>query len=167
MKLTKYYDPYEGDVEPPFHRVQISLHKTRGSDLYRRHDHTLDYVDSIKLNSALKSATGTKVARGYKVSIIKNNLKGTKHVANRQVLNNAGSTYIDLLHIHNAGAGWKRVNSDTRIRGSKAEWIQQWQEYLHERQQAGDKAINVTARRKYDNKTSFAIVWANPGKNLT
>jgi len=62
LKLVKY----KLSIDSSFYRVKIFLYKPRSrsdSDVYREYDYTLNYTDSIKINTTVISAN--KVARGY------------------------------------------------------------------------------------------------------
>lgn len=90
--------------------VTLSLNKRKswGKDyVCYEHNHTLEYPDTIKVNSKIKNTVATEVAKGYRPSDISRNIKGVKWTANKEALKNAGGTHLDLKGIHNAGASEK------------------------------------------------------------
>ena len=94
--------------------------KSRGKEeVCYTHNHTLEYLNIIKVNSKLKNSVGTEVAKGYRPSDINRNIKEVKWAANKAVLGDAGGAHLDLKGIHNASASWKLNNLDHRIVGAR------------------------------------------------
>ena len=98
----------EFDAEIKLQKVTISDKKSPCSS----HNHTFDYSDCIKLNSAIRSAAGQEVAKGYTSAVVNRNLLGVKWVGNRDALKDLGGTYLDLKAVHNAGGDFKKANLD-------------------------------------------------------
>lgn len=44
----------------------------------RQHNHTLEFLDDVKINSAIKSAAGQEVAKGYAPAVVNKNIQGIK-----------------------------------------------------------------------------------------
>lgn len=126
MKITpccemKMVMAKEFDTKIELQKVTISLHTDRKSPC-SSHNHTFDYSDSIKLNSAVWLTAGQEVAKGYTPAVVNRNLQGVKWAGNRDALKEAGGTYLDLKAVHNAGGDFKKTNPDIRMKGSKEEW---------------------------------------------
>lgn len=67
------------------------------------HNHDLDYVDSIKRNSAVRSIAAAEVSKGYKPCDVARNLRESSRADNLQALRAAGGAYMCLKDVHNAG----------------------------------------------------------------
>lgn len=67
------------------------------------HNHDLDYVDSVKRNSAVRNIAAAEVSKGYKPCDVARNLRESTRVDNLQALRAAGGAYICLKDVHNAG----------------------------------------------------------------
>lgn len=90
--------------------------KSRGTNFVcYEHNHTLGYLDTIKVNSKVKNTVATEVAKGFRPSDISRNIKGEKWAANKKTLEDAGGVHLDLKKIHNVGASWKHQNPDIYI----------------------------------------------------
>ena len=59
--------------------VILSLHLSKKSDVDQsQHNHTLEFLDDVKINSAIKLAAGQEVARGYAPAVVNKNMQGIK-----------------------------------------------------------------------------------------
>ncbi|KAK2766902.1 hypothetical protein FQN54_006217 [Arachnomyces sp. PD_36] len=67
------------------------------------HNHDLDYVDSIKRNSAVRNIAAAEVSKGYKPCDVARNLRESTRADNLRALKDAGGSYICLKDVHNAG----------------------------------------------------------------
>ena len=106
--------------------VTLSCNETsRGRDVCYEHNHTLEYLDTIKVNLKVKNTVAIEVAKGYRPSDINRNIKGIKWAANKEALRDGGGAHLYLKKIHNAGATWKRQNSDMRIARAIIKWEEQ------------------------------------------
>ena len=77
--------------------------KSRGKDFVcYEHNHTLGYLDTIKVNSKLKNTVAKEVAKGYCPSDISRNIKGVKWAANKEALEDAGGVLLkqNALLVH-------------------------------------------------------------------
>ncbi|MCJ1345134.1 hypothetical protein MMC31_003339 [Peltigera leucophlebia] len=138
--------------------------KSRGKDfVYYEHNHTLEYLDTIKVNSKVKNTVATEVAKGYRPSDISKNIKGVKWAADKKALEDAGGAHLDLKKIHNAGASWKHQNPDVRIIGARIQWEEQLEESLAMlRALPEESAVKyeiMTVKRKTDGLISHGIVF--------
>lgn len=113
----------EFDVEIKLQKVTISLHIDKKSSC-SLHNHTFDYSNSIKLNSAIWLAAGQEVAKSYTSAAVNRNLnlQRVKWAGNCDALKDAGGTYLDLKEVHNAGGDFKKANPNIRMKGAKEEW---------------------------------------------
>ena len=130
MKLNMYklFDEKNQLVSVQLVRNEL---KSRGKEeICYTHNHTLEYLDIIKINSKVKNTVGTEVAKGYRPSDINRNIQGVKWAANKTALGDAGGAHLDLKGIHNAGASWKLDNLDHRIAGARIKWERQLAECL-------------------------------------
>ncbi len=66
-------------------KVTLSLHKDKKSGCFI-HNHSFDFIDSIKLNSAVRPTPGQEVAKGYASAAVNRNLQGVKWAGNRDAL---------------------------------------------------------------------------------
>ena len=151
--------------------VTLSMHEDKKNPC-SEHNHTFEYVDIIKLNSAIKSSAGDEVAKGYAPAIVHRNLKGVKWSANLTALKEAGGQYLDLKKVHNAGIAWKRSNPDVRMKTGRLVWEEQWAECLKSLEGGGDGGSkgevlvdNITAVRQKDKAISHGTVFARPGES--
>lgn len=106
MVMTK-----EFDAEIKLLKITIFLHTDKKS-LCTSYNHTFNYSDFIKLNSAIWSAEGQKVAKGYTPTVVNRNLQGIKWAGNRDALKDAGEIYLDLKIVYNTCGDFKKANPD-------------------------------------------------------
>ena len=66
-------------------KVTLSLHKDKKSGCFI-HNHSLDYIDSIRLNREVQSTAGQEVAKGYAPAAVNRNLQGVKWAGYRDAL---------------------------------------------------------------------------------
>ncbi|MCJ1344194.1 hypothetical protein MMC31_002397, partial [Peltigera leucophlebia] len=151
----------EFDAEIKLQKVTISLHTDKKSPC-SSHNHTFDYSDSIKLNSAVRSAAGQEVAKGYTPAAVNRNLQGVKWAGNRDALKDAGGTYLDLKAVHNAGGDFRKANPDIRMKGAKEEWEIQLNDCYDNLQNQGEEILSakIKATRAFDNEESYGVVYA-------
>lgn len=153
---------YKGDQ---FISVTLSRNeKSRGKDVVcYKHNHSLEYLDTIKANLKVKTTVAAEVAKGYRPSDINRNIKGVKWAANKKALENVGGVHLDLKKIHNAGATWKRQNPDMRIAGARIKWEDQLEECLVMLQVLpAEAAVTyeiITVQRKTDGCISHGIIF--------
>ena len=111
----------------------------------------------------VKNTVATEVAKGYRPGDISRNIKGVKWAANKEVLEDAGGTHLNLKGIQNAGALWKNQNPDIRIIGARIKWEEQLEECLAmltalPTESAVQYEI-MTVKRKTDSLISHGIVF--------
>ena len=116
MKMVKSYSM--SDPDNTLLSVPLSLHEDKAHCMI--HNHTLDFMDSVKINGFVMAIGGEQVAWVHRV------MKGVKPTANLNALEVAGGTYLKLKGVHNAGADFKRAHPDERIQAAKAPWPEQW-----------------------------------------
>ena len=104
MKLNMYKLFNEKNQLVLVQLVRNELKSCRKKEIYYTHNHTLEYLDIIKVNSKVKNTIGTEVAKGYWSSNINKNIQEVKWAANKTALGDAGGVYLDLKRIYNAGA---------------------------------------------------------------
>ena len=139
--------------------VNISLHTDKNS--CSTHNHTLDFIDTLKINSYIMNAVGEQVAQGYEVSWVHRILQGVKWSANLKALELAGGVHLDLKAVHNAGAEWKKKHPDERTGGAKDPWPLQWAACLAALKARDDVlSENVTAVRELDGEQAHGCVFA-------
>lgn len=79
------------DREVRLQKVTISLHRDTKS-FCSSYNHTFDYNDSIKLNSAIWSVASQKVAKSYTLATVKRNFQGVKWPDNYDILKDSRGT---------------------------------------------------------------------------
>ena len=119
MKLTmiKQFDEANNLL-----RVTLSLHLSKKSDDavdQRQHNHTLKYLDDVKINSAIKFAADQEVARGYAPAVVNKNMQGIKWEGNFEALQKAGESSLNFKTVHNADQTFKKLNPDVRTLKTK------------------------------------------------
>lgn len=77
LAMIKQFDEAEN-----LKTITLKCHEDK--KLCRFHNHTLEFMDTIKLNSAVKLAAGQEIAKGYAPSVVNRNLQGVKWQANLQ-----------------------------------------------------------------------------------
>lgn len=122
-------------------------------------NHTLDYLDSIKINSAIKVAVGKEVAKGHAPSPVSRNLQ---RVGDLEGLKDAGGTHLTLKAVHNAGKDFKKSNPDVQIIGAKEDWEDQTNTCFDALQALGEEVLSAKGRvsRIIDKQWSHGIVSA-------
>ena len=157
LKMVKKFSQSDSSI---LITVQLSLHLDKKSPCYQ-HNHERDYVDQVKINSFVMTAAGEAVAKGWQVASIYSNLRGVKWTANLSALEAAGGKHLKLLHVHNAGAEWKKSHPDGRIQGAKDPWEVQWADCLTQLESLeGVRSANIEALRDIDGKIAHATVFA-------
>ena len=73
----------------------------RKKEVYYMHNHKLEYLNIIKVNSKLKNPIKIEVAKAYQPIDINKNSKRVKLVGNKAKLEDAGGVYLNLKEIHN------------------------------------------------------------------
>ena len=162
LKMVKKFSQSDSSI---LMTVELSLHLDKKSPCYQ-HNHKRDYVDQVKINSFVMTAAGEAVAKGWQVASIYSNLRGVKWTANLSALEAAGGKHLKLLHVHNAGAEWKKSHPDGRIQGAKDPWEVQWADCLTQLESLeGVRSANIEALRDIDGKMAHATVFAKRCKS--
>ena len=79
--------------------------KFRKNDfVYYKHNHTLGYLNTIKVNFKVKNIVATEVAKRYCLSDISKNIKDVKWAVNKKALKDARGAKLNLKKIHNTSA---------------------------------------------------------------
>ncbi|MCJ1267566.1 hypothetical protein MMC22_007451 [Lobaria immixta] len=97
VKLCKHYANTE------LVTVVLSLHQDYKNPCLE-HNHTAEYLDTIKINSGVKVTAAAEVSKGYAPAVVNQNLQGVKWSANKVALEEAGGIHMNLKGVHNAGA---------------------------------------------------------------
>ena len=105
--------------------VVLSRHQGRGKESCLEHNHQFDYIDVIKINSAVKFTAANEVSKGYAPCDVNRNLQEVKWSSNKKALRKAGGLHLNLKGVHNAGANWKKTNPDIRLKGHNDAPLQQ------------------------------------------
>ena len=156
LKMVKHYSASDVSI---LMSVVLSLHEDKAHCV--THNHTMDFMDVIKINSFVMGIAGEQVAQGYEVAWVHRVLKGVKWTANLNALEAAGGKYLNLMRVHNAGAEFKRAHPDDRIHGAKAPWPEQWEACLASLKDREDVfAENITAIRQLDGEIAHATAFA-------
>ena len=148
--------------------VVLNRHQGRGKNACLEHNHQLEYIDMIKINSAVRSTAATEVSKGYAPCDVNRNLQGVKWTSNKEVLKKAGGTHLNLKGVHNAGADWKKTNPDDRLKGNSVGWMQQQLECVDAlnalpiEQNVLSRMISV--ERKEPQGRSYAVVFAKQSR---
>lgn len=74
MKMVKRYDPSDRRT---LVSVVLSLHEDKSNPCVA-HNHDLDLIDTMKINSFVMRVAGEQVAQGYKVAWVHRVIKGVK-----------------------------------------------------------------------------------------
>lgn len=99
IKLCKTFDtPNDSHPGGRLMKVEISKHLTKrgGAVPCTEHNHTAEYLDTIKVNSGVKIAAAVEVSHGYAPATVNRTLQGVKWKKNKEVLHNAGGAYLNL-----------------------------------------------------------------------
>ena len=145
--------------------VDLLLHNDDKKPCFA-HNHSLDYSDSVKINSHIMDAAGEQVGLGYEPAHIHRVLTGVKWTVNLEALKAAGDIHLSLKDVHNAGIGWRRAHPDLRQKGAKVPWEEQRQELLDGLKGRDDVvSANIEAVRNCDGETTYATAFANKSKS--
>jgi hypothetical protein len=149
MKLKKTF--WESSI-PSKGYVQIELLRDKKSPCYE-HNHTLEHLDIVKRNSAIKAVAGEEVGKGYRASEVKRNMTGTIRETHKVILEQAGGKHLNLLDIHNAGAAFRTLNKDKRMEGHRDHWHKQRSDAKVWLEKEGWCAENIHALRPKNSKS--------------
>ena len=162
LKMMKRFNPNDTNQ---LESVTLLLH-TEEKDPWSIHNHSLDFADTVKINSYIMDAAGQQVALGYEPAHIHRVLIGVKWTGNLDALKAAGGSHFTLKDVHNAGIEWRRAHPDLRHRGSRVPWEQQQQELLDAlKDREGILSSNVEAVRNTDGKMTYATAFASKSKS--
>lgn len=147
--------------------VKLDCHTSQKSS--QVHNHTLEFLDSIKINSAIKLTAGKEVAKGYAPSVVNRNMQGVKWAANLETLKDAGGIHLNLKTVHNAGKDFKKSNPDVRIIGAKDEWEIQMNACFDNLQVLGENILSAKLKtvRAVDKQLSYGVVFTKRCKLLS
>ena len=145
--------------------VSLSLHQEKKDENQCfQHNHTLEYMDHIKLNSHIRATAAAEIKHGYTASSVKKLLTSIKYTANATALSEAGGKKITLSDIHNAGHAWQLKNPDVRIQGARQRWQEQAESCLTFLTNQKDiYSTYISVKREVDGEMGHGIVFATPG----
>ena len=144
--------------------VSLSLHIDKKNPC-STHNHTLDFIDTIEVNSYIMHAAGQQVALGYEVADIYRILVGVKWDANESALHIGCGRHLKLIDVHNAGKEWRKLHPDQPHEGAKDAWSAQQQALLEDLQSHGGiLSANIEADRVYDKAKSYGTAFASKSK---
>ena len=156
LMMIKQFDSESSD-----NLLTVTLNRHEKSDCLE-HNHTAEYLDTIKINSDVRLIAGQEVSKGYTPAVVNRNMQGVKWSSNFDALKNAGGINMNLMTVHNAGSGFKRINPDVRIMGANEEWTSQMNECFDALQSQGEEVLfsKIEALRVVDKNYSYGIVFA-------
>jgi hypothetical protein len=99
-------------------RIELSLHLNLEKSCYE-HNHTLERLDMIKRNDAVKMIAAGEMSKGYGVSEMRRNITGFFYHNHKEILAGAGGKHIGLLDIYNAGRVFRHYDKNKRMVGHK------------------------------------------------
>lgn len=82
---------------------------------YYKYNHTLEYFNTIKINSKVKNTIAIKVIKRYYFGDISINIKNIRWIANKKTLKNVEGAHLNLKKIYNASVSWKHQNPNIHI----------------------------------------------------
>lgn len=147
----------------------ISLaRRVQKSETSDEHNHTLQDVNDIKINSALKLTAGSEVAKGYRPAVIKQNMQSIKFEGKLEVLKIADGASFNLLIVHNVSRDFKKAHPDQRLVGANLKWEDQLNECVDTLQAGGeDVLIKKLEATRLDGEKSFGIAFAKRSRLRT
>ena len=127
-----------------------------------QHNHILEVVDNIKINSAIRLTAGKEVAKGYTPGDVNRNMQGVRWEGNLEALKQAGGSNFNFQTVYNAGRSFKKQNPDARIQGARESWINQLNSCFDALQALGEDvlAAKLEITRLIDRERSHAIAFA-------
>lgn len=133
-----------------------------------QHNHILEAVDNIKINSAIRLTAGKEVAKGYTPGDVNRNMQGIRWEGNLEALKQAGGSNFNFQTVYNAGRSFKKQNPDARIQGARESWINQLNSCLDALQASGEDvlAAKLEITRLIDRGKSHAIAFAKRSRLL-
>ena len=85
----------------------------------RHHNHSLKFLNGIKINSVLKLTVDEKVAKEYTPKIVNKNMQRMKWEKNAHALKKAEKVNLNFQTVYNAEKSFKKQNPDARILEAK------------------------------------------------
>ena len=112
--MTKQFDE-DGNLCTVTLNGHIDKKSATSDENSHQHNHTLEYLDNIKVNSALKLTAGKKVAKSYTPAIVNQNMQRVvRWEKNLNALKDAGGSHFNSKTVYNADRSFKKRNPDTR-----------------------------------------------------
>ncbi|KAL2047152.1 hypothetical protein N7G274_001171 [Stereocaulon virgatum] len=166
LKMVKQFSSINPDI---LLSVSLSLHQDKKDENQCfEHNHTLEYIDHITLNSFIQTTAADLIEHGYAPASIKQILTGIKYPVNAIALFEAGGKRVTLNDIHNAGHAWQSKNPDIRIQGARELWQEQLDSCLTFLTKQKDVySANISVKRKVDGQMGHGIIFATAGRILT
>lgn len=117
LALIKRFDEAIDDLIS----VELNCHvnKKFDSEIQRQHNHTLEFLDNIKINSVIKFSAEKEIAKGYTPAAVNRNMQGVRWEGNYEVLQEAGGRNFNWETVYNAGRNFRKQHPDARILGAK------------------------------------------------
>ena len=125
MKMVKHYSSFDRSI---LVLIVLSLHEDKAHCV--THNHTLDFMNAIKINSFVMGVVDEQITQEYEIAWVHRVLKGVKWTVNLNALEAAEDKYLNLMRVHNAETEFKRAHPDGRIHEAKALWLEQWESCL-------------------------------------
>jgi hypothetical protein len=92
--------------------VTLSCHVSKKVDDsvdQHQHNHSLEFLDGIEINSAIKLAAGKEMAKGYTPDVINRNMQGVRGEGNLETLKQAGELRLNREIVYNASR-WRKIS---------------------------------------------------------
>lgn len=142
--------------------LTVTLNCHTDKNQCRFHNHTLEYLDSIKINSAIKGTAGKEVAKGHASFAVNRNMQEVKWAGNLDALKDAGRSHLDLMAVHNAGKDFKKSNPDVQIKEAKEDWEDQASSCFNALQALGENILSAQLKvsQVIDKQLLHGIVFA-------
>ena len=162
LAMTKRFDETTDNLMS----VELNCHFNKKLDCdainQRQHNHSLELLDNIKINSALKIIAGEEVAKGYTSAAVNRNMQGVKWEGNFEALQQAGGQSFNWEMVYNAGRNFKKQHPDARVSGAKEFWSDQFDDCYDALQGLGENvlAAKLEMTRSFDGEKSYAIAFA-------
>ena len=162
MKLTiiKQFDKASNLL-----KIFLKMHvnkKLNNSMEQRQHNHTLEFLDDVKINSAIKFVAEQKVTKKYISIVVNKNMQDIKWKENFEILKTANEASFNLKGVHNVNKNFKKLHLNARISGAKKPWCDQLNDCFDILQSMSENVLSAKFEitRNVDEKKSYAIAFA-------
>lgn len=149
--------------------VELICHINKKLDFetnQRQHNHSLEFLDSIKTNSALRLIAEEEIAKGYTPAAVNRNMQGVNWEGNNEALIQAGGRSMNLESVYNAGRNFRKQHPDARKSGAKEFWSDQFDDCYDALQAFGENMLvaKLETIRSFDGEKLHAIAFAKQSR---